>query len=125
MKNPKSNIAGRINHLLESNNLTIYEFCKQENVLDKWKTFRRALSQGDPDNVSPILINLIYNRFKDQVSMIYLMTGDSDKSVNFYLDKIKELKKDNWTVSEIFNTSYAEIKKIVDKAESKTKESKK
>ena len=88
MKNPKSNIAGRINKLLEENNLTIYEFCKQENILDKWKTFKRALTQGDPDNVTPVLINLIYNRFKDQVSMIYLMIGEPDEQIDYYLKKI-------------------------------------
>lgn len=115
-KTPKS-IADRINFLLEENNLSIYEFCKQENLLDKWKTFKRALSQGDPDNVSPVLINHIYNRFKDKISMIWLMTGDNDDTVKFYLDRIQQLENEKWTVSEIIKNSYLDIKKIVDKSE--------
>ena len=51
--------------------------------------------------------------------MLWLMYGDDDSTVTRYIEKIKELEKENWTVSEIFKTSYLDIKKIVDKAEAK------
>lgn len=125
MKNKPQTIASRINQLLAEENISAYEFCKQENLLDKRQTFERAITKGNPDEVNPIFINRVYNRYKDKISMLWLMTGDDDETVTRYINKIKELENKNWTVSEIFNTSYADIKKIVDKAESKTKEKKK
>ena len=119
MKNNPKTIAERISMLLIEEGITPYEFCKQEGMLDKRQTFERAITKGSPDEVNPIFINRVYKRYKDKISMIWLMTGDDDETVTRYIEKIKELEKKNWTVSEIFKTSYLDIKKIVDKAEEK------
>lgn len=120
MKNNTNTIADRIQTLLSEEGITPYEFCKQEGILDKRQAFERAITKGCPDEVNPVFINRVYKRYKDKISMIWLMTGDDDETVTRYIEKIKELEKKNWTVSEIFKTSYLDIKKIVDKAEKKS-----
>lgn len=125
MKNNTNTIADRIKALLSEEGITPYEFCKQEDMLDKRQAFERAITKGCPDEVNPVFINRVYKRYKNKISMIWLMTGDDDETVTRYMEKIKELEKKNWTVSEIFKTSYLDIKKIVDKAEIKSKLKKK
>lgn len=119
MKKTESTIAGRIKTLLNEEGISPYKFCKLENI-PNIQAFEYAISKGKPNEVSPSFINAVYKRYKNKISMIYLMTGDDDEIVTKYIDKIKELEKKNWTVSEIFKTSYLDIKKIVDKAEAKT-----
>lgn len=125
MKNHPKTIAERITMLLAEEGITPYEFCKQEGIMDKRQTFERAITKGNPDEVNPIFINHVYKRYRDKISMIWLMTGDDDETVTRYMNKIKELEKKNWTVSEIFKNSYLDIKKIVDKAEAKAEGKKK
>jgi len=118
-KNKLSSIADRIKYLLMEEGISIHDFCKQEGLLNKRRNFEYQINKGKGDNVSAIYINKIYNRYKNKASMIWLMTGDDDKTVTHYLNRIQELENEKMTVSEIFKTSYAEIKNIVDKAEAK------
>lgn len=113
---PLNTIADRINYLLKEENLSTYEFCKQAGILEQRRAFEYALTKGQGDNVSASFIKLVYNRFKDKVSMIWLMYGDDDNTVLRYINKIKELQDVNVKVSDIISKSYLEIKNIVDES---------
>lgn len=90
-------------------------------MLDRRPAFDRALTKGDPDNVSPIFINAVYNRYKDKISMIWLMTGDDDETVKKYIYKIQELEDHTMTLRELIDRSYHDIRDKVIKAENKLK----
>jgi len=121
---PQNTIADRIKYLLKQEGISTYEFCKQTDMLDRRPAFDRALTKGDPDNVSPIFINAVYKRYKDKISMFWLMTGDDDETVDKYIYKIQELEKEKLIVSDLLKTSYYDIKTIVEKCENKLKKKK-
>ena len=121
MKNRYTTIAERIKYLFSTENINSYEFCKLEDMLKSWHAFERALTKGNPNNISPKFINAVYKRYKNITTMLWIMTGDDDETVTRYLDRIKELENKNLIVSDAIKKSYAEITMIVDKAEAKGK----
>lgn len=92
MKNKPQTIASRINQLLAEEGISAYEFCKQENLLDKRQTFERAITKGNPDEVNPIFINRVYKGKESSLDRDKIIQ-DLIKEKLDYKEKYDNLKK--------------------------------
>ncbi|CAN5425713.1 hypothetical protein BH10BAC5_BH10BAC5_17230 [soil metagenome] len=89
-----STIASRCQALIDSEGISVYIFCKLSGIpKNKINNVVNALTKGKPDEVSPWIIKKFYERYKDQITMVYLIYGEDQPEVENSLFTIAELKK--------------------------------
>lgn len=104
-------IVKRLRFMLKKEEMTVYRFC-QLNGMSTPAVDYVLKKAKDENNVGSDIILKFYHTFKPKYSLLWILTGDSEKEINYILKRVTELEEENIILKDD-SRAYNEIKKIV------------